>query len=102
MGHFVICAAQLEAEHRLQILSFEQDIAAQPRGQIGGMGKRSLGDNFVDARSEDESQVLLAESEAIAWSELGSGFLYIWVAIGKQEIIWDCLLGFLFGVFGRR
>lgn len=66
------------------------------------MGKRSFGDDFVDTRSEDESQVLLAESEAIARSELGSGSWYIWVAIWKQEIIRDCLLGFLFGIFRRR
>lgn len=66
MGHFVVCAAQLEAEDGLQILPLEQYIAAQSRGQVDGMGKRSLGNNFVDARSEDESQVLLAESETIA------------------------------------
>lgn len=102
MGHFVVCAAQLEAEDGLQILPLEQDIAAQPRGQIDGMGKRSFGDDFVDTRSEDESQVLLAESEAIARSELGSGSWYIWVAIWKQEIIRDCLLGFLSGIFRRR
>lgn len=65
------------------------------------MSKRGLGDNFIDARSEDESQVLLAESEAIAWSELGSGSWYIWVAIWKQEVIRDSLLGFLFGIFRR-
>jgi hypothetical protein len=66
MGHFVVCSAQLEAEHRLQILSLEQNIAAQPRSQVDSMGERGLGDDFVDARSEDESQVLRAESEAIA------------------------------------
>lgn len=101
MGHFVVCAAQLEAEDGLQILPLEQDIAAQSGGQVDGMGKGSLGDNFVDARSEDESQVLLGESETIAWIELGSGSSYIWVAIREQETIGNCLLGFLFGIFRR-
>jgi len=60
VGHFVISAAQLEAEYRLQVFSFQQDLAAHSRTQVGGMCEGSLGNDFVDARSEYESQVLRA------------------------------------------
>lgn len=96
MGHSVVCAAQLEAEHGLQILPLEQNIATQPRSQIGSMSERGFGDDFVDARSEDKSQVLLTESEAIAGSELGSGSWYIWEAIREQEGVRYSLLSLLF------
>jgi hypothetical protein len=56
--HLVVGAAQLEAEDGLQVLALEQHIALQPVAEVGRVRERRLGDNFVDARREDQAQVL--------------------------------------------
>lgn len=48
VSHFVVCATQLEAEDRLQVLALEQHVALEPVAEIGSMGERRLLDDFID------------------------------------------------------
>lgn len=63
VGHFVVCAAQLEAEDGLEVLALEQDIAFEAVAEVGGVGQGRLLDHFVDARREDEAEILCASAE---------------------------------------
>lgn len=38
MGHLVVSAAELEAEHGLLIFAFEKDVALEAVAEIGGLG----------------------------------------------------------------
>jgi hypothetical protein len=58
MCHFIICAAQLEAEHRLEIFAFEENITFQSVAQVCCVCEGSFGDNFVDAGGEDKAEIL--------------------------------------------
>jgi len=61
MSHLVVCAAQLEAEDGLKIFAFKEDVAFEPVAQVCGIGEGSFLDHFVDARGENESEILLAD-----------------------------------------
>ena len=63
--HFVVSAAQLEAKDWLEVLALQQDSRLEPIAKIDGMGQGGLFDDLVDARGEDESQVLLG-SQSLA------------------------------------
>jgi hypothetical protein len=56
--HFVVCAAQLEAENGLQVLALKHDVAFESVAEVGCMCERCLVDDLVDTRCKDESQVL--------------------------------------------
>ena len=58
MRHLVVGAAQLEREHVLHILAFEQQAVAQPCGQQGRLFERGFARNVVDLRGQDAFQVL--------------------------------------------
>lgn len=58
MGHLVVGTTHLEAEDGLQVLPLHKDLIAQPVRQVDGAGERSHLDNIVNARCEDESQIL--------------------------------------------
>lgn len=64
MCHLVVSAAQLEAEHGLQVFSFQEDVAFQAIAEVDGVCEWCFDGGFVDARCEDESQVLRAEDLA--------------------------------------
>jgi hypothetical protein len=58
--HLVVGTAQLEREHRLQVLALEQQPVAQPLGQPRGELERRLDRHVVDPRLEDALQVVVA------------------------------------------
>lgn len=58
MGHLIVCSAQLEAEDWLQVLALEQHIAFQAVAQVGCVRERRLVNDLVDARGEDETEIL--------------------------------------------
>ena len=49
MSHLVVCATELEAEHRKQILALEKHTTFQPATQVDSMGKRALFNNIVNS-----------------------------------------------------
>ena len=55
-------APQLVAEHRLQILAFEQDVVAQPLRQPMRTVQRRLVRDVVDAAVEDQPRMASAVS----------------------------------------
>ena len=57
VDHLVVGAAQLEAEHRLQILALEQDLRPEPRRQLGRRIERRLDGHVVDAGVQDATEV---------------------------------------------
>jgi len=75
MGHLVVCAAQLEAEDGLQVFPLEQHIAFEPVAQIGREGEGCFLDDFVDARREDEAEIVgvaVGEEERVGYDIVGS------------------------------
>jgi len=55
---FVVGAANLEREHRLQVFALEQNLVVQALGQLPGGLQRGFHRNVVDARGEDHLYVL--------------------------------------------
>lgn len=58
MGHLVVGTAHFEAEDGLQVLTLHENLVAQTVRQVDGAGERSHFDDIVDARGEDEPQIL--------------------------------------------
>jgi hypothetical protein len=59
LRHLVVGAAQLEREHRLQVLALEQDARAGARGKLRRGLERRLDRDVVDARGEYALQVVV-------------------------------------------
>lgn len=53
VSHLVVCASQLEREHRLEVLALEEDFAVEAVGEVDGMSQWGFIDDFVDAGGED-------------------------------------------------
>lgn len=68
--HFVVRAAQLEAENREEVFALEEDAAFEPVGEVDRGCEGGFGHDVVDARGEDEAQV-------------------VGVAVGEEEGVWD-------------
>ena len=58
MRHLVVRSSELEGEDGEEVFSFKQDSALETMGQVDGVGDGRFGDDIVDARREDESQVV--------------------------------------------
>ncbi|MNF85343.1 hypothetical protein D3C84_677350 [compost metagenome] len=58
LGDLVVGAADLEGEHRLQVLALEQDLVVQPFGEAARRLQGSFHRHVVDGRSEDLLDVL--------------------------------------------
>jgi len=107
MRHLVIRATQLEAEHRLQVLALQQNLALEAVAQVNGVGEWRLLHDLIDARGEDEPQVLRetvrsSMTERSPAAGFVSGREYIWVTIGQKEGLWDGGLSLCFDAFRRR
>jgi hypothetical protein len=85
MCHLVVCPPQLEAEHWLQVFSFEQHIAFEAIAQISGVSQRCLRYDFVNFGGEDETKILHGESEKHR-TILPAGF-YVWGAIWEKKVV---------------
>lgn len=59
MSHLVVSATQLEAEDGLQVFTLQHDLAFQTVAEVDGMRQRCLLHDFVDARGQDETEILL-------------------------------------------
>ena len=59
VGHLVIRAAQLEGEHRLQVLALEQNLIAQEFRHRFTARKRTLDGNVVHTSAQDALQIVL-------------------------------------------
>ena len=59
LGHLVVGAAQLEAEHRLGVLTLQQHLVAQPLRQGLGRLQRGLLGHVIDARIQHAAQVVV-------------------------------------------
>ena len=59
LGHFVVGAAQLEREHRLQVFALEQNGVVQAARQAGGRVQRGFDGHVVDAGGEDAFEVVV-------------------------------------------
>ncbi|MCY1361949.1 hypothetical protein D9M69_486450 [compost metagenome] len=66
LRQLVVGAANLEGEHRLQILALEQDLVAQPLGKLAGRLQGSFHGDVVDARGEDLLDVLFEHGDFAA------------------------------------
>ncbi len=62
LRQLVVGAANLEGEHRLQILALEQNLVAEPLGKLAGGLQRGFDGHVVDARGEDLLDVLFEHS----------------------------------------
>ena len=60
VGHLVVRAAQLEREHRLQVLALEQQAVAQAPRQHGRQFERRFDRHVVDARLQDAFEIIFA------------------------------------------
>jgi hypothetical protein len=70
--HLVVGAAQLEREHRLQVLSLEQQAIAEPARQAGRHLQRRLLRDVIDARVEDFLEVIdAAHGRSLAQAACG-------------------------------
>lgn len=58
MSHLVICATQLETEHRKKVFTLQHNPTFQPITSVDGMGEWCFGDNVVNSRCEDQSEIL--------------------------------------------
>ena len=71
MGHFIVSAAQLEAENWLEVFPFEENFAFQPIAKVCCMCQRGFGNNFIDSGCQDEPKVLLkleSQTEGLEYS----------------------------------
>jgi hypothetical protein len=80
LGDLVVGAAQLEREHRLQILALEQDAVAEARRQLRRLVDGRLDRDIVDARLEDALDVGLRHGADSVRSKLASA------THGKQRL----------------
>ena len=62
-GELVVGAAQLEREDRLQILALQEDLVADPGGELGCQGQRCLQGHVVDAGLQDAFDVAVGHQE---------------------------------------
>ena len=58
MRHFVVGASQFETKDWLEVLPLEEHFAFEAIAQVYSRGQWSLLNNFVDARSQYQAQVL--------------------------------------------
>ena len=87
--HAVVGAAQLEAEHRLQVLPLEQHLVAQAPRQVGGRVERGFDRHVVNAGAQDTLQVGAGQRVSSRAKGIGdrfshSGSLAIADANGRQ------------------
>ncbi|MNG20836.1 hypothetical protein D3C84_1051270 [compost metagenome] len=66
LGQLVVGAANLERVDRLQILALEQNLVAQPLGELAGGLQRGFHGDVVDARGEDLLDVLFEHGDFAA------------------------------------
>ncbi len=59
LRHLVVCAAQLEREHRLHVFALEQHGVADARRQVGRVFQRRFDRHVIDAGSEDTFEIAL-------------------------------------------
>lgn len=59
MRHLVICSSQLEAEDWKKILSFQENLTFKSIAEINCMSQRCFVQDFIDARGEDETKILI-------------------------------------------
>lgn len=59
MRHLVIGSPQLEAKDWEKILSFQENLTFKSIADINYMSQRCFFQNFIDARGEDETKILI-------------------------------------------
>jgi hypothetical protein len=65
LRQFVVRAANLEGEDWLQVFALEQDLVAEPLGQLASTLQRGFHGNVVNAGGEDFLDVLFEHLESI-------------------------------------
>ena len=58
LGHAVVSTTQLEGEHRLKVLAFQQHLIAESATEVGGWVKRRLPRDVVDASPKDPLEIV--------------------------------------------
>ena len=76
--HSVVGSSKLEAEDWLKVFALQQDFAFEAIAEIRGVGEVGFSDNIVDARGEDETEILSISVIAFLLNWLDA---YVWVAV---------------------
>lgn len=72
--HFVVGAPDFEGEDGLEVFALEEDFVGETGGEVVGVCDGGFGEDVVDARGEDEAEVLFGglageEEEEGDWGE---------------------------------
>lgn len=59
MRHFVIGSPQFEAKHWEKILPFQENLTFKSIADVNCMSQRCFVQDFIDARGEDETKILV-------------------------------------------
>ena len=74
MRHLVVSPAQLETEHRKQILPLEKYAAFQAIAEVNGMVEWCFVDDVVDSRCQNQSEILDSSrnriSDLVVWRQI--------------------------------
>lgn len=59
MRHLVVGSSQLEAKDWEKILSFQENLTFKSIAEVNCMSQRCFVQDFIDARGEDETKILI-------------------------------------------
>ena len=67
LGNPVVCATNLEGEHRLKVFTLEHNIVAKALGQAAGFSQRCFDGDVVNPRIENLLDVALRHDGSGCW-----------------------------------